>query len=60
MITEYFYWSLTSLLGAQINRYDKISEEWELNTPKKMKRDKLMMELLQDEKFQIPKRLPSL
>ena len=35
MITEYFYWSLTSLLGAQINRYDEISEEWELNTPKK-------------------------
>jgi hypothetical protein len=59
MITEYFYWSLTSLLGAQINRYDEISEEWELNTPRKMERDKLMMELLQDEKYQIPKRLPS-
>ena len=59
MITEYFYWSLTSLLGAQIKRYDEISEEWELNTPKKMERDKLMMELLQDKKYQIPKRLPS-
>ena len=59
MITEYFYWSLTSLLGAQINRYDEISEEWELNTTKKMERDKLMMELLQDKKYQIPKRLPS-
>ena len=59
MITEYFYWSLTSLLGAQINRYDEISEEWELNTPKKMERDKLMMEILQDKKYQIPKRLPS-
>ena len=59
MITEYFYWSLTSLLGAQINRYDEISEEWELNTPKKMEKDKLMMELLQDKKYQIPKRLPS-
>ena len=59
MITEYFYWSLTSLLGAQINRYDEISEEWELNTPKKMERDKLMMELLKHKKYQIPKRLPS-
>jgi hypothetical protein len=59
MITEYFYWSLTSLLGAQINRYDEISDEWKLNTPKKMERDKLIMELLQDKKYQIPKILPS-
>ena len=59
MITEYFYWSLTSLLGAQINRYDEISEEWELNTPNKMTKDKLIMELLKDEKYQIPNRLPS-
>ena len=59
MITEYFYWSLTSLLGAQINRYDEISEEWELNTPSKMTKDKLIMKILQDERYQIPKRLPS-
>ena len=59
MITEYFYWSLTSLLGAQINRYDEISEEWELNTPNKMTKDKLIMELFKDEKYQIPNRLPS-
>jgi len=59
MITEYFYWSLTSLLSAQINRYDEISEEWELNTPSKMTKDKLIMKLLQDERYQIPKRLPS-
>jgi hypothetical protein len=59
MITEYFYWSLTSLLGAQINRYDEISDEWELNTPKKMERDKLIMELLQDKKYKVPQKLPS-
>ena len=58
MITEYFYWSNKSL-GAQINRYDEISEEWELNTPQKMEKDKLIMELLEDEKYQIPTRLPS-
>ena len=59
MITEYFYWSLTSLLGAQIDRYDEISEEWELNTPQKMEKDKLIMEILKDEKYQIPTKLPS-
>ena len=59
MITEYFYWSLTSLLGAQINRFDEIAEEWELNTPNKMTKDKLIMDLLQDKKYQIPNRLPS-
>ena len=59
MITEYFYWSLTSLLGAQINRFDEIAEEWELNTPNKMTKDKLIMGLLQDKKYQLPNRLPS-
>ena len=59
MITEYFYWSLTSLLGAQINRFDEIAEEWELNTPNKMTKDKLIMDLLQDKKYQLPNRLPS-
>ena len=59
MITEYFYWSLTSLLGAQINRSDEIAEEWELNTPNKMTKDKLIMGLLQDKKYQLPNRLPS-
>ena len=59
MITEYFYWSLTSLLGAQINRFDEIAEEWELNTPNKMTKDKLIMDLLQDKKYQLPTRLPS-
>ena len=59
MITEYFYWSLTSLLGAQINRFDEIAKEWELNTPNKMTKDKLIMGLLQDKKYQLPNRLPS-
>ena len=40
MITEYIYWSITSLLGAQKNRLEDIENEWELNTPTKMKIDK--------------------
>ena len=35
MVTEYFFWSLTSYLGAQKNRYEEISEEWKLNSKKK-------------------------
>jgi hypothetical protein len=32
MNTEYIYWSMTSILGAQTNRLDEISQEWDLNT----------------------------
>ena len=60
MITEYFYWSLTSLLGAQIHRFEKISEEWELNTPSKVKKDDLIIKLLTNPEFKIPKKLPKL
>jgi len=35
-ITEYFYWSLTSILGAQENRLDDIQDEWTLNTATKV------------------------
>lgn len=29
---EYLYWALTSMMGAQENRLDDISQEWDLNT----------------------------
>ncbi len=32
MITEYMYWALTSILGAQEDRCSKIDDEWELCT----------------------------
>jgi len=32
MITEYTYWALTSILGAQKYRLSSISHEWKLNT----------------------------
>ena len=32
MATEYFYWGMTSILGAQENRLNEISQEWDLNT----------------------------
>lgn len=36
MISEYHYWALTSLLGAQAQRLDEIAQEWKLNTPDKV------------------------
>ena len=33
MATEYFYWSMTTLLGAQTNRTSEIQDEWRLFTP---------------------------
>jgi len=35
--TEYIYWSLTSILGAQKARFDTIGKEWKLNTREKVK-----------------------
>ena len=32
MATEYFYWGMTSILGAQENRLNEISQEWDLNS----------------------------
>ena len=32
MATEYIYWGMTSILGAQENRLNEISQEWDLNT----------------------------
>jgi hypothetical protein len=41
MVTEYIYWALTSMLGAQdfSGRYDQIKQEWKLNTRELMQSD---------------------
>ena len=58
MITEYFYWSLTSYIGIQKNRLEEISDEWKLNTKKKMKKDVLMMKILLKPEYKLPKLSP--
>ena len=32
MATEFIYWGITSMLGAQENKLNEISQEWDLNT----------------------------
>jgi|TARA_B110000263_G_scaffold76218_1_gene66617 hypothetical protein len=61
MITEYFYWSLTSILGAQAypGRFDEIGHEWKLNTLEKVKvSDSDIYSILTDTKFIFPSVLP--
>ena len=58
MITEYIYWSITSLLGAQKNRLEAIEDEWELNTPTKMQKDKKFIIIYNNSEYNLPTKLP--
>jgi len=60
MAVEYFYWGLTSILGAQKDRCDDISVEWELCTGEAVaKGDPVLYELLTREEFALPTVLPT-
>ncbi len=61
MVTEYVYWSLTSILGAQEfdGRLEEIQDEWKLNTKEKvMTVDAPIYTLLTDETYRLPTILP--
>jgi Leishmanolysin len=62
MATEYFYWSLTSILGAQdgAGRLAQINQEWTLNTKDLVQqKDTLVFDLLTDSQYRIPTQLPN-
>jgi len=57
--TEYLYWALTSLLGAQANRLDEIEHEWKLNTQYLVQNsDTSIYAILTDTVFKFPTALP--
>jgi len=59
MITEYFYWTMTSILGAQEDRFDEIGHEWKLNTKEKvMETDPDIYNLLTDPQYKLPTIIP--
>jgi pimeloyl-ACP methyl ester carboxylesterase len=61
MVTEYVYWSLTSILGAQDfdGRLEQIAHEWKLNTRKKVQnQDPTVYELLTNEEYGLATSLP--
>ncbi len=60
-VTEYIYWGLTSLLGAQQyrGRGEEIHDEWKLNTPEKVKQgDGDLVAILTNAKYRLPRKLP--
>ncbi len=59
MATEYIYWEMTSVLGAQENRAGEIQQEWKLNTKAKVQQmDTAIYQLLTDPQYVFPIVLP--
>jgi len=61
MVTEYTYWSLTSILGAQnfTGRLEQIEQEWKLNTADKIQnQDAAVYTLLTDSQYGLATILP--
>jgi len=59
--SEYIYWALTSLLGAQDypGRLEQIEREWRLNTPDKVRQgDPAVYAILTDPQYNLPKVTP--
>ena len=59
MVTEYMYWGLSSILGAQASRLDVIGQEWKLNTAELVEtNDPTLYNLLTDDQYNFPTYLP--
>lgn len=58
-VSEYQYWALTSILGAQENRLDEIGREWTLNTAEKVRTtDAAVYALMTNDTYQFATTLP--
>lgn len=59
MATEYIYWAMSSMLGAQENRLSEIQQEWRLNTRALVQStDANVFNLLTDTQYGFPIVLP--
>lgn len=58
-IAEYQYWIISSILGAQQNRYDEIGHEWSLHSKELvMQVDTLAYKIVSDTSYHLPQKLP--
>lgn len=59
MSSEYVYWGMSSILGAQVNRLSEIQQEWKLNTRQLVQTtDVALYNLLTDMQYKLPTVLP--
>lgn len=59
MSTEYIYWAMSSILGAQAGRLNEIQQEWNLNTAALVQStDSTVYALLTNPKYSFPTVLP--
>ncbi len=59
MATEYIYWAMSSILGAQENRLNEIDNEWKLNTKDLVEStDVDVFQLLTNSTYKLPTVLP--
>ncbi|PID55822.1 hypothetical protein CSB45_14020 [candidate division KSB3 bacterium] len=59
MVAEYFYWAMSSMLGAQENRLSEIEQEWKLNTKALVQaKDGAIYSLITDAQYKLPTILP--
>lgn len=60
MVTEYTYWALTSILGAQQSRLEQIGHEWKLNTAEKVRlQDPTVHGILTNPEYALATKLPT-
>ena len=58
-VSEYIYWGVTSLMGAQAHRCNEIANEWELCSPDLVaSRDAGLYSLITTPSYAMPRRLP--
>lgn len=58
-IAEYFYWGMSSILGAQEFRLSDIDNEWRLNTKAKVEQNDVdLFKILSNPDYKLPKKLP--
>ena len=58
--SEYFYWLMSSKLGAQSSRADEIGDEWKLNTPQRVKEKDLWgWKIINNPQYKLPTKLPN-